>query len=250
MHTFDCVEWDPVVGRMVVVHHPVHVRFEMAERFPMFHGDWNLSLKSSHWEYDPDSKTWQRFNFDPPDLFARALTRNPATGQLIATDGARTWTFDRAAARWITHEKGTAGGWHLKLAFDTYARQALLLGNNQSSGVLYAWDPVKLDWRTVEVNRQPLPANGAAMAYDTRNHVLLYLANDYENQYHNPTGKAVTFIYHSEGQRWERLEIESPELYGMNYLTQYDPVRNVFLHFERSPASTGERLRVWAFRYR
>ena len=94
-----------------------------------------------------------------------------------------------------------------------------------------------------------MPANGATMAFDTRNGVLLYLANDHENQYHNPTGKAVTFIYHSGERRWEKLEIESPDLYGMNYLMQYDPVRNVFLHFEKS-RQTGDRVRVWAFRYR
>lgn len=35
--------------------------------------------------------------------------------------------------------------------------------------------------------------------------------------------------------------------YGMHYLMQYDPVRNVVLHFERDEDST-DRLRVWAFR--
>ena len=49
------------------------------------------------------------------------------------------------------------------------------------------------------------------------------------------------------GKRWERLPIQSPDLYGMNYLMQYDPVRNVFLHFEKTRDSE-ERIRVWAFR--
>ena len=76
---------------------------------------------------------------------------------------------------------------------------------------------------------------------------MLYLANDYKNQYHNPTGKSVTFVYDSRGRSWRRLDVTSPELYGMNYLMQYDPVRDVFLHFEKNRES-GDRIVVWAFR--
>lgn len=136
------------------------------------------------------------------------------------------------------------------LTFDTHAGQALLLGRNTGSDTLYAWRPESCEWHTVEVRGQAMPANGAAIAFDTKNSVMLYLANDHDNQYNNPAGKSVTFIFHSADKRWERLDIDSPELYGMNYLTQYDPVRNVFLHFEKSPSVTGERIRVRAFRYR
>lgn len=250
MHSFDCVEWDPVVRRIVVVHHPVHTRFSPEKRFPMFRGEWFAALKPSHWEYDPDRKKWYRFNFNPPELFARAMVLDPRRNQLIATNGEVTWVFDRTVANWRRYERGTVGGWHLSMVYDSFADAALLLGRNTGSDTLYAWRPEQREWHTVEVQNHPLPANGAAIAYDTKNKVMLYLANDHENQYHNPTGKAVTFIYHSAGKRWERLEIKSPELYGMNYLTQYDPVRNVFLHFEKSPALTGDRIRVWAFRYK
>ena len=95
---------------------------------------------------------------------------------------------------------------------------------------------------------QPLPASGAAMAYDTHQHVLLYLANDSPNQYNNPSGESVTFVYFSEKQIWKRLSVQSPPLFGMNYLMQYDPSHKVFLHFEQAPNSDG-RLAVWAFRY-
>jgi hypothetical protein len=58
----------------------------------------------------------------------------------------------------------------------------------------------------------------------------------------------VTFLYDSHTHTWTRFAGESPALYGMNYLLQYDPVRQVFLHFERSRASESQ-LEVWAFRY-
>jgi hypothetical protein len=252
MHTFDCVEWDPSVERMVVVSHPVHARFAPDERFPVFAGrpDWFKSLRSSHWEYDPDTKRWRRYDFNPPALFARAMTRDPARNELVATDGEATWVFDRAASRWSRIDEGTVPGWHLSMVFDTAKDEALLLGRNTGSDTLYAWRPERRNWRTVDMQGSTMPANGAAIAYDTNNEVMLYLANDYHNQYNNPTGKAVTFLYHSAERRWERLDIESPELYGMNYLMQYDPVRNVVLHFEKSPAVTGDGIRVWAFRYR
>jgi hypothetical protein len=137
----------------------------------------------------------------------------------------------------------------LSLVYDTLDRQVLLIGRNGGSSVLYAYDPELHRWQELRLSGETLPANGATIAYDTRNHVMLYLANDFENQYHNPTGRSVTFLFHARDKRWERLDIQSPELYGMNYLMQYDPLRNVFLHFEKSP-ETGERVRIWAFRYR
>jgi hypothetical protein len=135
------------------------------------------------------------------------------------------------------------------MVYDSFAARMLLLGRNGGSDVLYSYDPEQRQWSVVQVKGSTLPANGATIAFDTKNGVMLYLANQHDNQYNNPTGKAVTFLYHSREQRWEGLDIFSPELYGMNYLMQYDPVRNVFLHFEKSTDS-GERLKTWAFRYR
>jgi len=250
MHTFDAVEYDPSVGRMVVVGFPKHARFAPEERFPMFSGGWFGSLKPSHWEYDPDTKNWTLlYQADAPDLFAMAMTWDSAGRELIATDGARTWHFDRRQGKWVAYDAASVPGYHLSMVYDNFDGRVLLLGRNGGSDTLFAYDPDRHQWSKVEVEGSALPANGAAIAYDTRNNVMLYLANDYENQYNNPTGKAVTFIYHSREKKWNRLDIESPELYGMNYLMQYDPVRNAFLHFEKSRDS-GDRIRVWAFRYK
>ncbi|MDH3505151.1 MAG: hypothetical protein OEM58_11575, partial [Nitrospirota bacterium] len=76
----------------------------------------------------------------------------------------------------------------------------------------------------------------------------LYLANDYEDAYSNPSGKSITFLFFSSTQSWKRLNIPSPPLFGMNYLTQYDPVRDVFLHFEQS-SPKDQSLAVWAFKF-
>jgi hypothetical protein len=249
MHTFHDVVYDPTVRKVVVVSYPGHARFEPEQRFPMFSGLWYTTLRPSHWEYDPVTRLWQRLSTNAPDLFARALVWDSDRQVLIGHDGARTYRFDRKQGRWETIPAATVPGWHLSLVYDTFARRVLLFGNNTGSRTLYSYDPERRLWEEVRTEGEVLPANGATMAYDTRNHVLLYLANDYENQYSNPTGKAVTFIYRSPTRRWTRLEVESPELYGMNYLMQYDSERNVFLHFEKS-RETGDRIRVWAFRFR
>jgi hypothetical protein len=249
MHTFDCMEWDPAVNRVVVVGYPAHTRFAPEKRFPFFKGDWFRRLKPSHWEYDPDSKKWTRLDTNPPALFAHALARDSDRNQLIGHDGAKTYHFDRSRRAWTVSEAATVPGWHLTMVYDSHAKRVLLLGNNQGSNVLFAYDPELQRWEKVPVQGSCLPANGAAIAFDTRNAVMLYLANDYENQYHNPTGKSVTFVYDSRRQAWTRLDVKSPDLYGMNYLMQYDPVRNVFLHFEKTRDS-GDRIVVWAFRFK
>ncbi|MCE5272968.1 hypothetical protein LLH00_16950 [bacterium] len=250
MHTFGDVDWDPTVGRVVVVSGPLHARFEPQERFPMFTGpNWWVSLKPSHWEYDPDTRAWQRLETGAPNVFACGTVFDPERRVMLAHNGTSTWELDRAAGRWVLYNAPSKPGWELNPVYDSFARRVLLLGNNSGDTTLYAYDSSVHRWNVTPVEGSTLPAHGAAVAYDTRNHVLLYLANDYQDQYFNPTGRSVTFIYHSQGCRWERLQIESPELYGMNFLMQYDPTRNVFLHFEKSRDS-GDRLRVWAFRYR
>ena len=112
--------------------------------------------------------------------------------------------------------------------------QVLSFGHNGGSSVLWRYSPTSVLWQKVTTRTQPFPANGAAMAYDTHQHVLLYLANDSPNQFHNPSGKSLTFVYSSENQAWSRLPVPSPPLYGMNYLMQYVPAHRVVLHFEQA----------------
>jgi hypothetical protein len=248
IHTFAAVDWDPSVRRVVVVSGPLHARFDPKKRFPMFtKPNWWVSLRNSHWEYEPDSKRWQRLETGAPSVFAGAVVRDSDRDVLVAHNGAATWELDRRAGKWTKYDAPSKPGWHQNMVYDTFARRVLLLGNNSGDTTLYSWDPGRHVWGPVTTTGTILPANGAAIAYDTKNHVMLFVANDYKDQYYNPTARAVTFLYHSEGQRWERLAAASPELYGMNYLTQYDPVRNVFLFFEKT-RSSGDRIRVRAFR--
>jgi len=250
MHTFDAVEYDPDSRKIVVISYPVHTRFRPEERFPQFEGDWYQHLTPSHWEYDPDTRTWSRLETGPPNLFAKALAWDSNRHLMIGHDGARTYHFRREEGQWRSFDApSSSAGYHLTMIHESLSGRMLLLGRNGGSDILYAYDPDQHQWTVVPVKGATLPANGSTMAFDNRNGVVLYLANQHDNQYHNPTGKAVTFIFHSKEQRWEQLNVQSPELYGMNYLMQYDPVRNVFLHFEKS-VDTGDRLKLWAFRYR
>jgi len=250
MHTFDAVEYDPVSRRIVVISYPVHTRFRPEERFPQFEGDWFKHLAPSHWEYDPDTKAWSRLETGAPNLFAKALGWDSKRHLMIGHDGATTYHFRREDGQWrVIDAASSSAGYHLTMVYDSFANTMLLLGKNGGSEVLYSYDPDQHQWSVVQTEGSTLPANGATIAFDTKNGVMLYLANQHDNQYHNPTGKAVTFIFHSSEKRWENLDILSPELYGMNYLMQYDPQRNVFLHFEKS-ADSSNRLKLWAFRYR
>jgi hemin uptake protein HemP len=248
MHTYAAVAWDPTVKRMVVVSHPGHSEFNAKRRFRQFKGDWYRDLAPMHWEYDPATKKWTRIQTNAPRLFSQALVWDPDHKQLIGHDGAKTYHFDRARNRWIAYDAPSeSGGYHRRMVYDTAAHRVLLLGNNTPSSTLYSYDPEAHRWSEVQVKGWCLPAVGPAMAYDTVKHKLLYLANDHTDRYQNPTGHSATFLYDSEDQYWARIECESPELYGMNYLTQYVPGHQVVLHFEKSRDSD-ERIAIWAFR--
>ena len=246
MHTFDAWDYAPVVQKLISTSSPRHAykAFEqLSER-----GNVRNKIKSATWLYDPDTKEWQLAKANTPYLFARGQVWDPVGNQLIGHNGDTTSHYDPLHKQWVTYSKPTVSGWHRKLVFDSFSERVLSLGHHESSNDLWSYSPKSLKWKKVAVPTLPLPANGAAMAYDTHQHVLLYLANDSPNQYSNPSGKSVTFMYFSEVQNWMRLSVQSPPLYGMNYLLQYDPVHKVFLHFERAPESGG-RLAVWTFRY-
>lgn len=246
MHTFDSWDYDPVTRKLLAVSSPKHA-YKMItdlQRKNLLKGN----PAPATWLYDPDSRAWELIITNSPSLFAYALAWDPAGNQFIGHDGASTYHYDAEAKKWSTYQAATEPGWSRRMVYDTFAGRMLTLGHNGGSDVLYAYRSRDHTWEKVPVVGKTMPADGAAIAYDTHNAVLLYLANDYYNQYDNPSGKSVTFVYDSQAHTWTRLPVQSPELYGMNYLTQYDPVRRIFLHFEKAKDSQG-RLAVWAFRY-
>ncbi len=247
MHAFDTLDYHPPSGRLLFVGYPKHAH--RAKSQLQRRGVNPQRLKSTTWWYDPDSKHWELLNISSPFLFSHGLVWNSETDQFIGHDGSSTFHFDLVSNSWNMYQASSAPGWHQRLVFDTGNAQVLSFGNNKGGHDLWRYSTSEQSWEQVRVKNPPsLPANGAAMAYDTHQNVLLYLANDSSNPYSNPSGKSMTFLYDSSTQSWARLKILSPPLYGMNYLTQYDPVRKVFLHFEKESQSD-EHLAVWAFRW-
>jgi len=248
MHTFDCWDYDPVTKKVLLVGFPDHA-------YRIFTDFRNKGLfikgriKPATWFYDPDTSTWDLIKTNSPGLFAHALVWDPIGKQFIGHNGRETYHYDSSSKKWITYKAASVKGWHRKMVFDTSVGHVLTLGHNGGSDILYKYDATIHKWEVVETAGKALPANGAALAYDTYNQIMLYLANDYHNQYNNPSAKSVTFIYDSRTTNWKRLHVQSPELYGMNYLTQYDPSRRVILHFEKANNSNG-RIAVWVFKYK
>ena len=247
MHTFDTLDYHPPSRRLLFVGYPKHSHRAKSQ---LQKKGINLNnLRPATWLYDPDQKQWVLLKISSPNLFAHGLVWDSTTDQFIGHDGSSTFHFDLARKSWKTYQSSSIHGWSQRLVLETGTRQILSLGNNRGSGELWTYSLPNLKWEKVAVEEMPLPANGAAIAYDTHQNVLLYLANDHSNSYNNPSGKSVTFLYFSQTHLWKRLTIESPSLFGMNFLTQYDPAREVFLHFEKTSKSN-EQLAVWALRWK
>jgi len=246
MHAFDGWDYNPNTKTLVLVGFPKHATQAMQQL--KVKEELKHSLKPATWHYNPDSRSWQLIKTPTPQLFAGGFAWDPLRKRFIGHDGQRTYDYDPQSHKWNTHKTPSIPGYHLRLVYDTFANALLSLGNNYSSQELWSYPSQSARWERVKVKQLPLPANGAAVAYGTHDHVLLYLANDTPTPYQNLSGKSVTFLYKSQEHQWVRLPVKSPPLFGMNYLTQYDPVTKVFLHFEK-PTNTDERTTVWAFRY-
>ena len=244
MHTFDALDYVPEIQSLICTSSPRHAH-KALERLSHQSGR-DLFESGVTWQYHLDSREWQLIKTQSPNLFARGQVWDPVGHQLIGHNGESTFHYDPHHRQWTPYLEPSVPGWHRKLVFDTYAGKVLSLGHNGGSSDLWSYSPKSIVWKKITTHIQPLPADGATMAYDIHQSILLYLANDSPNQYSNPSGKSATFIYSSENQTWTRLSIQSPPLYGMNYLMQYDPSHRVFLHFERAPDSQG-KITIWAF---
>ncbi len=247
MHTFDTLDYHPPSRRLLLVGYPEHAH--RAKNQLQKKGININNLSPATWLYDPDKQQWELLKTSSPNLFAHGLVWDSTTDQFIGHDGSSTFHFDLEGKNWKTYQSPSIPGWSQRLVLETGTRKIFSLGNNKGSADLWTYALSNQKWEKIEVGETPLPANGAAIAYDTNQNILLYLANDHPNSYNNPSGKSVTFLYASSTHSWKRLNIESPPLFGMNYLTQYDPVKKVFLHFEKT-SKTDEQLSVWALRWK
>ena len=246
MHTFDGWDYSPTLGTLVLVGSPKHASRGIQQiKDPTVRSQ---PPRPVTWHYDPDTRSWELIQTRTPDLFARGFAWDPLRNRFVGHDGYYTYHYDPKHREWITYLASSVPGHHLRLVYDTFANRFLSLGNNHGSGELWSYTSESVLWKRIMPAQTPLPANGAAMAYDSHHQILLYLANDSPHLYKNPSGKSVTFLYQSQEHRWKRLQIKSPPLYGMNFLMQYDPGSEVFLHFEKSSLST-EQTTIWALRY-
>ncbi len=246
MHAFDTLDYHPPSRRVLFVGYPKHAH---GAKNRLQKKGINLNdLRPATWWYDPDKKQWELLKISSPNLFAHGLVWDSTTDQFIGHDGSSTFLFDPEQKSWKTYQSPSTPGWHQRLVVETRKGRILSFGNNKGNADLWSYSLSSRKWEKVSVEVRPLSANGAAMAYDTRHNILLYLANNHANAYSNPSGKSATYLYSSSTQFWKRLSIESPPLFGMNYLTQYDPVRQVFLHFEQTSQSD-KQLAVWALRW-
>ncbi len=246
MHAFDGWDYDPIRKTLVLVGIPRHAT--QALQHVKDQGTLSQPIQSTTWHYDPDTHSWTLIPIRTPNLFAGGLAWDQKGNRFIGHNGYQTFHYDPVHSDWVTYEASSMPGYHLRLVHDTFSHTFLSLGNNQSSRMLWSYSSQSVLWKRIIVAHEPLPANGAAIAYNSRHHVLVYVANDSSTPYSNPSGKSVTFIYNSQEQRWVRLLVKSPPLFGMNYLTQYDHVSDVVLHFEKAHASN-EIVSLWGFRY-
>ena len=245
MHTFDGWDYDPVHNLLILVGTPKHATRPIQRLKDQ--GTFNHPIQPTTWHYDPETHTWALIATPTPNLFAGGLVWDLKRKQFIGHDGLQTYHYTPQDQTWKTYASSSVPGYHLRLVYDTLTHSTLSLGNNTNSHELWSYTAPSRQWKKINVSHPPLPANGAAMAYNSRHHVLVYVANHSPTPYSNPSGKSVTFIYsHKHG--WVRLPIKSPPLFGMNYLTQYDPVTDMILHFEKAGTSH-KHMALWVFRY-
>jgi hypothetical protein len=241
MHTYDAVDYEPTSRALLAVSLEEHA-YLIFERY----GIDPKQMVPSVWYYHPDTRQWELRKIpDTPNLFAKAMAWDPDRGQMIATTGTETWHFGPRQGTWRPTATGGPAGHHLKLVYDTRGKRMLSYGSNLGGDVLWAYDPDRAAWSVVRTERKAPPGNGAALAYDGKNGLMVFVAVDGPNQYENPSGRSQTWIFDSAAGDWQHLDTWTPPVYGINNHIDYDPNRDVVLYGE---SDTFGRLALWALR--
>lgn len=247
-HSFDTLDYAPTLKRLVTVQFPDHAfLFYEAGRFD------KQKIRPVTWLYDADEQGWESLDCETPNLFAKAMTYDSDTRQMVGCDGeGGTWLFDLESKKW-TRSPAVGGpkGWHLSMEYDTQLKRVLAYGSMENAHDLWAFEVAAQKWERLETPTQAPVGNGAALAYSTSARALIFLASLSKKTYNNKSGESETWVFDSVKKDWRRLAVKSPPLYGMNYHNVYDPERNVMLFGERGKGRgpVGGPLAIWAFRY-
>jgi hypothetical protein len=248
-HTFDNVVYLPDYNQLLVMTSPGH-------NYPGIEAVGTSWVATQTWLYDIASNSWQflKGSGTPEEsfswgLYAKGLVYDPNVGKVIGSGRNKTFLFNPVTRVWSSLASNDDGhDIHATAEFNHVTGQSFLFGAvNTLPNHITAYDPVLSQWYEVPTTGvTPIDADGAQIAVDTVNDVIVYVSvMEDQNAYTNPSGASQTLILDLHTMEWTIPNLSfTPLNFGFGFAMGYLEKYNVSLYLTRT---TGPEL--WAFRY-
>jgi hypothetical protein len=212
------------------------------------------------WLYDAPTRTWQ---FTPqngpirPTLYLTGarIAYDPERKESLLVDGRTLWAYRTADNLWrridVEGPAPKTGGLNSWVYLDR-ERKFLLFrspaaGDKTDTGsTTWLYDPMRVAWENVTAKDGPCLRAGAAMAYDSLNHVAVMIGGWNEAPSRKLNDGA--WVFDATTRSWTCLRPDpAPPIAGNVYQLAYDQVNNVFIYVTTEKGDAGY---TWVYRYR
>jgi len=184
-------------------------------------------------------------------LYAKGLVYDPNLKRAIGAGRDKTFMFDPVTQTWSNVASNADGhDIHATADYSHVTGQSFLFGAvNTLPNKITTYDPLLSQWQEVlTTGVTPVDADGAQIAVDTANDVIVYVSV-MENQYSytNSSGASQTLILDLHSMEWTIPDLSfTPLNFGFGFAMGYLEKYNVSLYLTRDASRHPE---LWAFRY-
>lgn len=250
-HVFDNIAYLPDQNQLLVFGVPGH-------NTPGMQAVGTSWVAKQTWLYDIASDSWQFLKGagTPGDnfaygLYAKGLVYDPNLMKVVGSGRDKTFMFDPVTQTW-GHVASNNDGHdiHATADFNHVTGQSFLFGGVDTlPNHVTTYDPLLSQWQEmVTTGVTPVAADGAQIAVDTVNDVIVYVSVlEDQNSFTNVSAESQTLILDLHSQEWTIPDVSFTPLnfgmgFAMGYVEKYDVSLYLTRNFSREP-------QLWAFRY-
>ena len=242
MHTYDGVDYDPVLDALVVVASPDHNPIVKKRPAPQSHPVWIFHLKTKKWSIFENKHGPGRF-------FGAAIAYDDADNNLFFCKSGL-WVLNLTKEKLERIDKA-ANCLHRTMAFDSWRRNINIFGSYRgTSNVsrfnidLYSEESENWEELTPKGDHCP-PYSKVPVAFDEKAGVFLLVVDDPKSTIEKKPETATTFIYDPGTNTYKKLNDTKLPAAGMNFMMAWDKIHEVFFLLT---GNLEDGISVWALR--
>jgi hypothetical protein len=228
MHTYDAIEYHPVLDALVVMSTTEHTPGGAAVR----------SIKRQPtWIYDLSTRQWRQFDNGErasPSFFAGSSAFDEARGLIVAYRHG-VWELDTAAGVWRQASAERHHEMHHTMVYDRRRRALFVFGDYRPTNKVWRYQPgaaagEKGHWTLHQPKGDACPAGSiipAAYAADQDVFVLVVDGAQPDSASEGGKGSATTCLYDPDSDTYTKLPAADLPKIGMNFMMAWDPAHQV-----------------------